>query len=150
MLLCVLPSTAWNTTLLERHIVQSIGDVNHRRLYSTSRKENARRAIQLGYANFHARFETDAVTSNDLAIARFVQQELIPFLMDLEEKGKISNPDVSLVQQAQQTFSNLAIKLTQLLYKNQQRYTNPLLVDESSALQETVLIIQQAIDTGSF
>ena len=150
MLLWVLPGYAWDTTSLERHIIHSFGDINHRHLYSTSREENARQAIRLGYANFHARFDTEWVTPNDLAIARFIQQELLPFLADLEEKGQNPNPDATLVAQAQQTFSNLANQLTQLLYKNQQRYTNALLLDENAALQETVLIIQRVIDTGSF
>lgn len=145
-LACGVPGYAAST--LEPYIEPTLANEHHHHIYTNSREENARRAVRLGYNNFRARRETQELTPSDVAIFNFVQTQLIPFLSELEVEGPENNP--VFTQEDQETFSKLLIELSKLLCNNQQRYTNPLLLDNNAAMRETILIVQQAVEAGTF
>ncbi len=145
-----LPAYALDAVVLERRITARIIDEKLLSRYSTSFEENARRAIRLGYDNFHIHYATQQLTQTDTEILSFIKQELIPFAAQLQDQTDESLQKSGRTQQVQTIFTQLADKLAQLLYKNQQRYTNPFFINDEAALQEAGKIIAEALKTGSF
>lgn len=118
-------------------------------VYSANRSQNARSAIQLGYANFQRRVNTQEMTPTDIKIALFVHTKLRPFL----EKISIweTMPDeqkAPLRQNYSDELVELTQQLSQLLLKNQSRYINPLLLNDQAALDETLRIVYNSIQQG--
>ena len=144
------PVHALDSVALERQVLARVIDEMYLSRYSASFEENARKAIRLGYDNFHIRFGTQQLTPTDVDILNFVKQELVPFATQLEGQTDESLQQSGRVQEVQTTFTKLAGKLAKLLYKNQQRYTNPLFINDEATLQEAALIITESLKAGSF
>ena len=140
-----LPAGAFNYTALERAVLSAPHDINALQVYSTDRAENARQAVRLGYNYFHARVNTPTMTPADIKIALFISTQLQPFFNKLDNL-----PHTPMPSNFQEEFMALLTQLSGLFQKNQLRYTNPLLIDEMAALQETLEIVQKAVQKGSF
>ena len=120
-------------------------------IYSTDKTQNARLAIRLGYQHFHARINTTEMTKTDQEIAAFIRTRLQPFFDKLNALENASAAQKAAVHDAyNEEFNELVKQLTQLFFKNQNRYTNPLFLDDNAALLETVDIIQEAAAAGHF
>lgn len=120
-------------------------------VYSTDKAENTRRAIRLGYQHFQTRLNTPEMTNTDKQIALFIRVNLQPFFDKLNALENASAAQKAAVHdQYNEEFNTLVKQLTQLFFKNQTRYTNPLFLDNQAALLETVDIIQEAADNGHF
>lgn len=145
-----LPAHALDSATLERRVAARIIDEKLLSRYSTSFEENARRAIRLGYDSFHLHYQAQQLTPTDLDILNFVQQELIPFATELQDLTDKSLQKNGRAQQVQDSFTELVSKLAKLLYKNQNRYTNPAFIDDKAALQEASDILTEALRTGNF
>jgi len=141
---------ALDTTHLERKVAARLHDVKSFLLYSNSCAENGRQAIRLGYANFYTRFNTNKLTPTDLEIIEFVKKELAPFATSLQNQTKETMEKSDVAKHFQKQFMNLSEKLAKLLYKNQNRYTNPAFIDDKAALQEASNILTEALRTGNF
>lgn len=120
-------------------------------VYSPDKKLNSQRAVRLGYQNFHARINTPDATPADLKIAALIQNGFKPFFEKLNTLEDLSTKQKEkLSPELNDEFSELVIELAKLLFKNQLRYTNPNFLDDQAALQETIVIVQEAIERGSF
>lgn len=119
--------------------------------FSSNKSENARRAVRLGYANFKRRFNTPETTATDSQIAVLITTSFRSFFEKLNNlEDDALDRDIDLHDQYSQEFNELVQKLNKLFLKNQTSYLNDLLLDEKSALQETLLIVQEAVARGSF
>ncbi len=117
-------------------------------VYTSSAAVNSRRAIRLGYQNFHTRVNTPDMTPTDTQIALLITTKFQPFfdkLQSLDEPDRQAQAD-----DLQDEFEALVTQLAILLFKNQHRYTNPLFLQDQPAFDETLSIVQEAIDKGSF
>ena len=145
-----LPLFALNEAAPE-HALAAPTDEPIYKIYSSNIELNSQRAIRLGYKNFKSRINTRNATSLDIEIATLITTGFEPLfnkigqLQDLPEKERAKR-----VAQYNREFENLALQLAQLLFKNQRRYTAPAFLDDQAALQETLQIIQEAIENGSF
>lgn len=140
-----LPAGAFNHAALERAVLSAPDNTTPLQVYSTNHAENARQAVRLGYNNFHARVNTPFMTHSDVKIAVFITYNLKPFF------DKINNlPATQAPSDFHEEFVALLAQLSGLFQKNQPRYTNPLLIDSHAAVQETLLIVQEALNRGSF
>ena len=120
-------------------------------VYDSDKVLNSRRAIRLGYQNFHARINTPDATAADVQIARLVRDGFQPFFEKLNNLESLSIPQKAEISPAlNDEFSKLVVQLGQLLFKNQLRYTNPYFLDDQAALQETIVIVHEAVERGSF
>lgn len=120
-------------------------------VYTVDKSENSRRAIRLGYRNFQIRVNTQKMTAQDTAIAQLIQDGFQPFFEKLNRLETFSDKkQVTLTPALQEEFEELVIELAKLLFKNQFRYTNPYFLDDQAAVQETLTIVQEAIERGTF
>ena len=120
-------------------------------VYSHNTAENTRRAVRLGYQNFRHRINTPDMTATDTQIAILITTGFQPFFDKLNTLENATADEVArLSPQLSDQFSDLLARLAKLLVKNQQRYTNPLFLQDHAALQETLLIVQEAIERGTF
>lgn len=153
LLICVtLPAGALNYTALERAITAAPVDEPIYQIYTADTALNAKRAIRLGYQHFQTRINTPKATVTDTQIALLITTRFQPFfdkLNQLEQMPPDKRPP-ALTRQYTEQFTNLAIELTRLLLKNQHRYSHTTFLDSSAALQETILIIQEAANRGTF
>ena len=146
-LICCLTLPAWgfNGTALERALIKTPVDTPPLAGYSHNLGENARQAIRLGYNSFHTRVNTPQMTPSDINIAIFITSRLKPFLERMNHL-----PPNKKLSDFQKEFMSLLDQLSDLFLKNQNRYTNALLLDETAATQETFRIVQEALDKGRF
>ncbi|MBO5911787.1 MAG: hypothetical protein J6Q05_06415 [Elusimicrobiaceae bacterium] len=146
-----LPVCAFHKTALERVILSAPIDEPIWSIYSGNISLNSRRAVRLGYTNFHTRINTPNATLVDAQIALFITTRLQPFFNKISNAADQPNFQQSDAQkQYQEEFNELVNDLTSLLRKNQTRYTNPTFLNQTSAIQETLLIIEEALEKGSF
>ncbi len=120
-------------------------------VYSNNLALNARQAVQLGNANFRRRVNTNQMTATDIQIAMLIEVRFLPFFEKLNQLKHASNGQKeTLKAQYSDEFNELVIQLSKLLFKNQNRFTNPLLLDDKAILDETLNVVQEAIERGSF
>ncbi len=120
-------------------------------VYTNHLALNSQRAVRLGYKNFKTRINTPDATTTDTEIAILITTSFQPFFEKLNQLENVS-PDKrpTLITQYNKEFETLVAQLTELLLKNQQRYVIPIFLDDNAALEETLVIIQEAVDKGSF
>ena len=120
-------------------------------VYSHDLAQNARHAIRLGNANFQRRVNTDQMTATDIQIATLIQTRFAPFFEKLNQLDNAPEQQKQALQaQYSDEFNVLVLQFGQLLFKNQNRFTNPLLLDDKVLLEEALNIVQEAIDKGHF
>ena len=120
-------------------------------IYSVDMKKNARQAVRLGNFNFQQRINTSQMTVTDTQIALLITTGFQPFfdkLNRLEDSPSLQAKE--LQKQYSEEFVKLIHKLSKLFLKSQGGYVNSLLLDEQAAAQETLLIVQEAVDKGHF
>ena len=147
LLLCNIPlyAGAFQPAALERAVLSAPHNTTPLSIYSADRTENARRAVRLGYNYFHTCVNTPALKPSDVKIAIFISTKLQPFFDRINRSA-----GNKLSTEAQEEFVGLLKELSGLFQKNQSRYINSLLIDETAALQETWVIVQEAIAKGHF
>ena len=151
LLVAFLPLRAWNVTALERALY-SVPDGRSAFLqYHGTLAATTRQAIRLGYTHFHDRVNTPQMTSVDEEIAICIEKQLQPFFtrMDKLSHSNTLTPEQYQLQFTQQ-FSEIVAKLAVLFYQNQTRYPIRLFVDEQAAVDETILIVREALARGKF
>ena len=148
---CAFPAVALNMTALERAVSAAPIDQPTWKVYTSNRAENTRRAVRLGYNNFHHRVNTPQMKESDVAIARLISTQLQPLFEKIDELPNIpEHQQKTLIESYNNQFANILTQLAQLFYKNQFLYTNPLFLDDAVALEETLQIVQEALERGSF
>ena len=151
LLILTLPLCAWQEQALEHAILTAPVDEPFWQVYSSHTSLNSRRAVRLGYNYFHRRINTKDATFSDTKIAIFITTRLQPFFNKLSELETMSKEQRTLLSSAyNDEFVSLATELAKLSQQNQHRYTNPIFLDDSAALEETVKIIQEAVNRGRF
>lgn len=126
-------------------------DVPFFSIYTPDKALNSRRAIRLGYQNFHARINTPDATRVDIQIAKLIQDGFGPFFEKLNQSETLPQKQkAELSPELNDEFAKLVLQLAQLLFKNQLRYTNPNFLEDQAAFEEAVVIVQEAIERGSF
>ena len=118
---------------------------------STNMQQNARQAVRLGNKNFQSRLNTPDMTATDTNIALLITTGFQPFfdkLNRLEANGLLRSP--SLREQYTNEFFELVQQLRVLLIKNQSRFSSVLFIDEKAADEETLKIVNEAINNGHF
>lgn len=149
-LLLTLPGNALNYAALERAVTSPVDEPVFS-IYTSSAEVNSRRAVRLGYQNFHTRLNTPNMTPTDTQIALLITTGFQPFFNKLNQLESASEQERQTRSPAlQNEFENLVRQLAVLLFKNQRRYMNPFFLQEKSALEETLKIVQEAIERGSF
>ena len=119
--------------------------------FNTPPTENARQAVRLGYSLFKTRLNTPNMTHTDRQIALLITTGFQPFFEKLNRLENASQDEVSrLSSQYSDEFADLISRLSKLFIANQNHYLTPWIIDDNQALQETLLIVQQAIKQGSF
>ena len=114
-------------------------------------QQNARQAVRLGNKNFQSRLNTPDMTATDTNIALLITTGFQPFfdkLNRLEANGLLRSP--SLREQYTNEFFELVQQLRVLLIKNQSRFSSVLFIDEKAADEETLKIVNEAINNGHF
>lgn len=120
-------------------------------IYMTDKSENSRRAVRLGYHIFCTRVNTPEMTAQDRSIAKLIKNGFQPFFEKLNQLETLpAEKRAELTPVLQEEFEELVIQLAKLLFKNQSRYTNPYFLDDQAAVGETALIVQEAIERGTF
>lgn len=145
-----LPASALNPAALERALTAPINEPVFS-IYAPDTQTNSRRAVRLGYKNFQARVNTPNMTPNDIQIGLLITTGFKSFFDKLNKLEVL--PEAARqeqVSQLQEEFNNLVKQLAQLLSKNQFRYTNPFFMEDKYTLLETLLIVQEALDKGTF
>lgn len=152
LLFVLLPLRAWNTAALERAVYNARPDDRPlARQYAPSLAVYSHRAIRLGYEHFHERVNTPLMTQTDKEIAFFIQQDLQRFFNRMEEIAKTEHLSPAQLQAKYSSqFVELLTQLATLFYKNQQVYTHLLFMDDHAALEETLKIVQEALEVGHF
>lgn len=118
---------------------------------STNLQQNARQAVRLGNQNFQSRLNTPGMTITDTNIAILITTGFQPFFDKLNRLGENAPLNSStLHEQYMNEFIELVQKLRVLLIKNQTQFSSPLLIDEKAADDETLKIVQEAINNGHF
>ena len=145
------PAVALNMTALERAVSAAPIDQSALEIYTASRAENTRRAVRLGYNNFHHRVNTPQMQDSDVAIARLISTQLQPLFKRIDELPNVpEHKQKDLIESYNHQFADILTQLAQLFCKNQFRYTNPLFLDDTAGLEETLKIVQEALERGCF
>lgn len=110
-----------------------------------------RQAVHLGYAQFQRRLNTSEMTSTDRQIALLISAGFQTFFNKVNLLENATPQQWETVKESYtQEFGDLVRQLSQLFLKNQTHYVNPLLLDNQTAAEETLLIVQEAIEQGHF
>lgn len=120
-------------------------------VYTTDKAENSRRAVRLGYHIFCSRVNTQEMTAQDISIGKLIEEGFQPFFEKLNQLETLpAEKRAELTPVLREEFEELVVQLAKLLFKNQSRYTNPYFLDDQAAVGETVVIVQEAIERGTF
>lgn len=118
---------------------------------STNLQQNARQAVRLGNKNFQSRVNTPDMTATDTRIAILITTGFQPLFKKWNhlEENPLFTP-AELRARYRQELMERVHQLRVLLLKNQTQFSNPLLIDEKAADDETLKIVQEALTNGHF
>ena len=91
------------------------------------------------------------MTSTDRKIALLITTGFQPFFEKLNRlENSAAEKNLQLPPDYNEEFADLITRLSKLLIENQSHYLNPWMIDNNAAVQETLLIVQQSLERGSF